>query len=270
MFPQNDTSGSPSRGKEKEREQRIFEAQKREPIHGSLVTNTTKYTLFPAKNQALTRWYPDMVHHQAAACPLACLCHTPTHHYTHVEARSEPSPTSLSSISDFVRPKRIGECSHLQNTSNISALITIKEYTASLSIQPTHRHPLTRNQIIRSSALWSLQVLLALLFLFAGSMKLLTPIEVMKAQMSLPLSDWFIYFTGIAEFAGALGLILPGLLRIKRGLTPLAACGLVLVMIGATALTMLTAGVIPALFPALVGLLCTLVAKARASWARAA
>ena len=141
---------------------------------------------------------------------------------------------------------------------------------ATLSIQQTIRHPLSRKQILRSSALWSLQVLLALLFLFAGSMKLLTPIDIMKAQMSLPLPDWFIYFTGIAECAGALGLILPGLLRIKRGLTPLAACGLVLVMIGAATLTMLTAGALPALFPALVGLLCVLVAKARASWARTA
>ena len=118
---------------------------------------------------------------------------------------------------------------------------------ATLSIQQTHRHPLTRNQIIRSSALWSLQVLLALPFLFAGSMKLLTPIEVMKAQM-----------------------ILPGLLRIKRRLTPLAACRLALVMIGATALTMLTAGVLLALFPALVGLLCVLVARSRTSWTHAA
>jgi uncharacterized membrane protein YphA (DoxX/SURF4 family) len=137
---------------------------------------------------------------------------------------------------------------------------------ATISIQQTHRHASTRSQILRSSALWTLQVLLALLFLFAGSMKLLTPIDVMKAQMSLPLPDWFVYFTGIAECAGALGLILPGLLRIKRGLTPLAACGLVLVMIGATALTMLTAGVPPALFPALVGLLCALIASARRSW----
>lgn len=137
---------------------------------------------------------------------------------------------------------------------------------ATISIQQTHRNVPTRRQILRSSALWTLQVLLALLFLFAGSMKVMTPIEVMRAQMSLPLPDWFVYFTGIAECAGALGLILPGLLRIKRGLTPLAACGLVLVMIGATALTMLTAGVLPALFPALVGLLCVLIASARRSW----
>jgi uncharacterized membrane protein YphA (DoxX/SURF4 family) len=141
---------------------------------------------------------------------------------------------------------------------------------ATLSIHPANRHPLTHSQIMRTAALWSLQVLLALLFLFAGSMKLLTPIEVMKAQMSLPLPDWFIYFTGLAECAGALGLILPGLLRIKRGLTPLAACGLVLIMIGATTLTLLTAGVLPALFPALVGLLCVLIARSRVSWAHTA
>src|SRR5689334_3016585 len=108
---------------------------------------------------------------------------------------------------------------------------------ATRSIHQTNNHSVTPRQAIRSSALWSLQVLLALLFLFAGSMKLFTPIEVLRAQMSLPLPDWFVSFTGIAECAGALGLILPGLLRIKRGLTPLAACGLMVIMLGATVLT---------------------------------
>jgi uncharacterized membrane protein YphA (DoxX/SURF4 family) len=141
---------------------------------------------------------------------------------------------------------------------------------ATISIQQTHHHGQTRNQILRSSALWSLQVLLALLFLFAGLMKLLTPIEVMAAQMAVPLPAWFLQFIGVAECAGALGLILPGLLRIKRGLTPLAACGLVLIMIGATVLTLLSGAVLPALFPALVGLLCALIASARRPYARAA
>jgi uncharacterized membrane protein YphA (DoxX/SURF4 family) len=141
---------------------------------------------------------------------------------------------------------------------------------ATQSLQATNRHALSRSQIIRTSALWSLQVLLALLFLFAGSMKLLTPIEVMAAQMPVPLPGWFLQFIGIAECAGALGLILPGLLRIKRGLTPLAACGLVLIMIGATVLTLLSGAVLPALFPALVGLLCALIASARRTYARAA
>jgi hypothetical protein len=44
-------------------------------------------------------------------------------------------------------------------------------------------------------------------------------------------------FLGLAETLGAIGLILPGLLRIRTGLTPLAASGLVVIMTGATVLT---------------------------------
>jgi uncharacterized membrane protein YphA (DoxX/SURF4 family) len=141
---------------------------------------------------------------------------------------------------------------------------------ATQSLHQTNNRIAARRQIIRSSALWSLQVLLALLFLFAGSMKLITPIEVMAAQMTVPLPGWFIQFIGVAECAGALGLILPGLLRIQRGLTPLAACGLVLIMIGATVVTLLGGDVLPVLFPLVVGLLCATVAGTRASWAQAA
>src|SRR2546421_12215371 len=109
---------------------------------------------------------------------------------------------------------------------------------ATLSIYPTTRRVVRSHHLIRTGVLWTLQVLLALLFLCAGSMKLLTPIEVMAAQMTVPLPGWFIPFIGVAECAGALGLLLPGLFRIGRGLTPLAACGLVLIMIGATVVTM--------------------------------
>ncbi|EFH85396.1 DoxX family protein [Ktedonobacter racemifer] len=137
-------------------------------------------------------------------------------------------------------------------------------------ISQTNSNPLTPRHVIRSSALWTLQILLALLFVFAGSMKLLTPIEVMKAQMTIPLPNWFVYFTGIAECAGALGLILPGLLRIKRALTPLAACGLLIIMIGATTLTILGGDLLPALFPLVVGLLCVTIAAARRSWTQVA
>ena len=52
---------------------------------------------------------------------------------------------------------------------------------------------------------------------------------------------------------GAIGLILPGLLRLRPGLTPLAAAGLVI--IGATVLTLASGGVAPALIPLVVGLL---------------
>jgi uncharacterized membrane protein YphA (DoxX/SURF4 family) len=111
--------------------------------------------------------------------------------------------------------------------------------------------------------LWIVQVLLALLFLFAGSMKLIMPIAMMTAQMPIPLPGLFLRFIGIAEIAGGLGLLLPGLLRIRRGLTPLAACGLIIIMIGATLITLLSDGITPALFPLIVGLLAVFVAYGR-------
>src|SRR5688572_23829210 len=96
-------------------------------------------------------------------------------------------------------------------------------------------------------ALWIIQVLLALVFLFAGGMKLVTPIEEMIKQMPLPLPGWFLRFTGIVEVLGAIGLILPWLLGIRPGLTPLAAAGLVIVMIGATVYTLAAGDIAPAL-----------------------
>jgi uncharacterized membrane protein YphA (DoxX/SURF4 family) len=85
-------------------------------------------------------------------------------------------------------------------------------------------------------ALWIVQALLALLFLFAGGMKLILPVEEMTAQVPMP--GPFLRFIGIAQVLGAIGLILPGLLRIRPGLTPLAAAGLVIIMIGATVVTL--------------------------------
>jgi len=110
-------------------------------------------------------------------------------------------------------------------------------------------------------ALWIVQVLLALLFLFAGGMKLVLPIEEMTKEIVLP--GMFLRFIGVAEVLGALGLILPGLLRIRPGLTPLAAAGLVIIMIGATVLTLAGGDVAPALIPLVVGLLSVFVAYGR-------
>jgi hypothetical protein len=112
-------------------------------------------------------------------------------------------------------------------------------------------------------ALWTVQGLLAALFLFAGGMKLVMPIESMTAQMPLPLPGAFLRFIGVAETLGALGLILPGLLRIRPGLTPLAAAGLVIIMIGATGLTLAIGMGAAALMPAVVGILAAFVAYGR-------
>jgi hypothetical protein len=110
-------------------------------------------------------------------------------------------------------------------------------------------------------ALWIVQGLLALLFLWAGGMKLVLPVEAMTEQMPLP--GLFLRFIGVAEVLGALGLILPGLLRLRPALTPLAAGGLVLIMIGATVLTLAGGAVVMALFPLVVGLFAAFVAYGR-------
>ena len=110
-------------------------------------------------------------------------------------------------------------------------------------------------------ALWIVQALLAFLFLWAGGMKLVLPLE--KLTGALPMPGPFLRFIGIAEVLGGLGLILPGLLRIAPGLTPLAAAGLVIIMIGATAITVALGDVGMALIPVVVGLLAVFVAYGR-------
>jgi uncharacterized membrane protein YphA (DoxX/SURF4 family) len=109
-------------------------------------------------------------------------------------------------------------------------------------------------------ALWIVQVLLALLFVWAGGMKLVLPLDQLTGPFPLP--GWFLRFIGTAEVLGGLGLILPGLLRRSTWLTPLAACGLVIIMIGATVIS-LRMGVGMALIPAAVGVLAALVAYRR-------
>ena len=109
-------------------------------------------------------------------------------------------------------------------------------------------------------ALWIVQALLTLLFLFAGVSKHFMPIEEMTKDIQMPGA--FLRFIGVVEILGALGLILPSLLRIRPGLTPLAAAGLVVIMIGATVIS-LKIGTVVALMPLVVGLLTAFVAYGR-------
>jgi hypothetical protein len=112
-----------------------------------------------------------------------------------------------------------------------------------------------------NTALWIVQTLLAALFLFAGSMKLVLPVEAMAGPVALP--GPFLRFIGVAEVLGGVGLILPWLLKIRPVLTPVAAGGLVIIMIGATVLTALTGSIAPALFPLTVGLLASSIVYGR-------
>jgi DoxX-like family len=113
----------------------------------------------------------------------------------------------------------------------------------------------------RNKVLWVVQGALALLFLFAGGMKLVLPLEALTGPVALP--GLFLRFIGVVEVLGALGLILPGLFNVRPGLTPLAAGGLVIVMIGATAITLLGGLGFAAAMPVVVGLLAAWVAYAR-------
>jgi uncharacterized membrane protein YphA (DoxX/SURF4 family) len=81
--------------------------------------------------------------------------------------------------------------------------------------------------------LWVLQVALGVMFLSAGLMKATTPIADLAAKMVWPgvVPPGLVRFIGASELLGGIGLILPAATRVKPGLTPLAALGLVAVMV---------------------------------------
>src|SRR5579883_377169 len=97
------------------------------------------------------------------------------------------------------------------------------------------------------SALWErpamlttlqvMQAVLALFFLYGGLVKLVPPDTLPGARLLAwllsPLPKPLVVFTGITEMLGGLGLILPMYLRILPMLTPLAAIGLIMEMVGA-------------------------------------
>ncbi|MDH3463416.1 MAG: DoxX family protein [Acidimicrobiia bacterium] len=82
--------------------------------------------------------------------------------------------------------------------------------------------------------LWVLQWVFGLYFIGVGVIHFILP-EGLPQMMSwmYELDDNLHLTSGIAEILGGLGLILPGLVRIRPELTILAALGLIGVMIGA-------------------------------------
>ena|SRR5687768_7125196 len=114
--------------------------------------------------------------------------------------------------------------------------------------------------------LWVLQVLLALLFMFAGGTKLILPMSMLQEMGSpnaIALPGWFIRFIGVCEVLGALGLVLPGVFKTRQYLTPLAAIGLMIIMIGAVAVTMMSDGPVIAAIPFVYLLLLGFIAYGR-------
>ena len=86
-----------------------------------------------------------------------------------------------------------------------------------------------------NTILWILQVLLALAFAAHGWFMLFPPAEMVEV-MNASMPRWLSLFIGVAEVAAAVGLTVPGIVRILPSLVYWAAAGLMIVMICATIL----------------------------------
>jgi len=87
------------------------------------------------------------------------------------------------------------------------------------------------------------------------------PLQVVADQIGLSVG--LLHFVAAMEVLGGLGMILPGLLHVRPGLTPLAAAGLIVIMIGAVTITLRTQPAPVATLPVVTGLLAIFVAYGR-------
>jgi uncharacterized membrane protein YphA (DoxX/SURF4 family) len=115
----------------------------------------------------------------------------------------------------------------------------------------------------RNTGLWIVQGLLAAMFLLAGVPKLLMSAAQMTAPGPIQVPVAFIRFIGVCETLGAIAMILPGLTRIRPGLTPLGAAGLVIIMIGAAVINIVNGMAAVAMPTAVLGLMAAYVAWGR-------
>ena len=88
-------------------------------------------------------------------------------------------------------------------------------------------------------------------------------VEEMNQGSTIQLPGLFLRFIGTCEVLGGLAMVLPGLLKIRTGLTPLATAGLVIIMIGATWITLAEGMAFIALIPFTAGVLAAFVAYGR-------
>lgn len=96
------------------------------------------------------------------------------------------------------------------------------------------------NQFQSSKALhmtlWLAQLILAASLIWATTMKWTQPPAALETMWPWTgqVPDWFVRFTGLVDLLGAMGLVLPSLLRIRPALTPIAALGVVALMVCAS------------------------------------
>lgn len=115
-------------------------------------------------------------------------------------------------------------------------------------------------------SLWIAQFLLFAMFAMAGVMKSTQPIASISQTITwaadLPVA--MVRFIGISELAGAIGVLLPSLTRVKPALTPLAAAGLAIVMVSAVGFHIVRGEMTMLGMPTLLGALAAFVAWGRA------
>lgn len=115
--------------------------------------------------------------------------------------------------------------------------------------------PTARERRALGIALWALQILLAIQFAFAGSLKLIGDPTMVEMFATIGVGQWFRYVVGALEVAGTIGVLIPRL-------SGLAALGLVCLMIGATITNVFVLGMSP------VAPLVALLMSALVAWGR--
>jgi putative oxidoreductase len=115
--------------------------------------------------------------------------------------------------------------------------------------------PTARKRRSLGIALWALQILLAIQFAFAGSLKLIGDPTMVGMFATIGVGQWFRYVVGALEIAGTIGVLIPRF-------SGLAALGLVCLMVGATITNVFVLGTSP------VALLVALLMSALVAWGR--
>lgn len=84
-------------------------------------------------------------------------------------------------------------------------------------------------------ALWIVSIALALAFVVSGGMKVVVSRDKLAEKMTWAshVSPVVVKLIGLLEVLGGLGLVLPPLLGLPSALVPMAAIGLMIIMVGA-------------------------------------
>jgi putative oxidoreductase len=116
-----------------------------------------------------------------------------------------------------------------------------------------------------SCALWILQILLALVFAYAGWTKIVKTGAELRASVpwTIDVAAPLVRGIGICELLGAIGLILPAATRIRPRLTPMAATGLTTVMTLAVAFHLYRGDSMIVIVPSILAIASALVAWGR-------